>query len=80
MKRRTRKKRQRSVPIAELKTGRNTSPRAKTAEALKKAVSFMFFKYRYSMTTELGVMPWGRRRADVVGCKISGDLVLIEVS
>jgi hypothetical protein len=77
MKRRFRKKKQR--PIAELKNSRNTSPRAQTAEALKKAVSFMFFKYGYSMTTELGILKWGRRRADVIGNKIGGDLVLIEV-
>lgn len=53
--------------------------RLQTAEALKKASAFMFFRYGYSMTTELGVMKWGRRRADVIGNKISGDLVLIEV-
>ena len=31
------------------------------------------------MTFELGLKSWGRRRADVIGCKLSGDLVLIEV-
>lgn len=62
-----------------MKTARNTSPRAQTAEALKKAVSMMFFKYGYSMTTELGVKSWGRRRVDVIGNKISGDIVIVEV-
>lgn len=38
-----------------------------------------FFRYRYSMTFELGLKSWGSRRADVIGSKISGDLVLIEV-
>ena len=73
--RRKRKKK----PVAELKTARNTSPRAETAMALKKACAFMFFKYGYSMTFELGLKSWGKRRADVIGNKVSGDLVLIEV-
>lgn len=71
------KKKQR--PVEELKTEKNTVTRAETAEALKKASSMMFFKYGYSMTFELGLKSWGRRRADIVGNKISGDLVLIEV-
>ncbi len=62
-----------------LKSERNTSPRALTAEALKKASAMMFFKYGYSMTYELGLKRRGRRRADVIGCKLSGDLVLVEV-
>jgi hypothetical protein len=65
--------------IESLKNARNTSPRTETAEALKKASAMMFFKYGFSLTFELGILPWGRRRADVIGCKIKGDLVLIEV-
>lgn len=76
---RFKRKKKKQRPIEELKTERNTSPRAETAEALKKACAFMFFKYGYSMTFELGLKHWGRRRADVIGNKIKGDLVLIEV-
>jgi hypothetical protein len=53
--------------------------RKEIADALKEAAAFMFFRYRYSITFELGLTSWGGRRADVIGCKISGDLVMIEV-
>lgn len=53
--------------------------RREVADALKKASAFMFFRYRYSMAYEVGLQSWGTRRADVIGNKISGDLVLIEV-
>lgn len=49
------------------------------AESLKEAAAFHFFRYGYSMSFELGVQAWGRRRADVIGSKISGDLVIVEV-
>ncbi len=73
------KRRKKQRTVSELKTEHNTSPRTEAAAALKKASSMMFFKYGYSMTFELGLKSWGRRRADVIGCKIKGDLVLIEV-
>jgi hypothetical protein len=53
--------------------------RKEIADALKEAAAYMFFRYRYSMTFELGLTSWGGRRADVIGCKISGDLVMIEI-
>lgn len=55
------------------------SKRKQTAEALKEAVGWMFFHYRYAITYEMGIQLWGRRRADVIGNKVSGDLVMIEV-
>lgn len=73
------KRKKKQKPVAELKNERNTSPRTEAAAALKKASAMMFFKYGYSMTFELGLKSWGRRRADVIGNKISGDLVLVEV-
>ena len=53
--------------------------RKQVADVLKEASANMFFRYRYSMTYELGIQAWGSRRADVIGNKISGDIVLIEV-
>jgi hypothetical protein len=53
--------------------------RKEIADALKEAAGYMFFRYRYSIAYELGLTSWGGRRADVIGNKISGDLVMIEV-
>lgn len=53
--------------------------RKEIADALKEAAAYMFFRYRYSIAFELGLTSWGGRRADVIGNKISGDLVMIEV-
>lgn len=69
-----RKKKAKPEQEAPSKTGRT-----EVAQALKEASAYKFFGYRYSMTYELGLAAWGRRRADVIGCKISGDLVMIEV-
>jgi hypothetical protein len=69
------RRKKRAKPEAEpSKTGRT-----EIAQALKEASAYKFFAYRYSMTYELGLADWGRRRADVIGCKISGDLVMVEV-
>jgi hypothetical protein len=56
-----------------------TASRREIASALKEASANMFFRYRYSMSYEVGLQAWGSRRADVIGNKISGDIVLIEV-
>lgn len=53
--------------------------RKEVADALKNSVGYLFFRYRFSCSFELGVLPWGRRRADVVASKISGQLVIVEV-
>lgn len=53
--------------------------RKEVANTLKLASAQMFFRYRYSLSYELAVLPWGKRRADVIGCKLNGDLVVIEV-
>lgn len=53
--------------------------RREIADTLKRASAFMFFRYRYSMTFELGLESWGSRRADVIGNKISGDIVIVEI-
>ena len=53
--------------------------RKEIADGLKEAAGYMFFRYRYSIAYELGLTSWGGRRADVIGNKISGDLVMIEV-
>ena len=53
--------------------------RKEIADAVKEASAYMFFRYSYSMAFEVGLQAWGSRRADVIGNKINGDLVLIEV-
>jgi hypothetical protein len=53
--------------------------RKEIADALKQAVAWAFFRYRFSIAFEVGVQAWGARRADVIGSKISGEIVLIEV-
>lgn len=56
-----------------------TGSRKVVTEALKKAAAFYFFRYGFAVTFELGVMPWGSRRADLVANKVSGKLVICEV-
>ena len=53
--------------------------RLQIAEALKTAAAYHFLRYGYSITFELGIQSWGRRRVDMVGNKISGDLVIDEI-
>jgi len=49
------------------------------ADVLKQAAAYAFFRYGYSMSFEVGLKAWGSRRADILGNKINGDLVLLEV-
>ncbi len=51
--------------------------RLQIAEALKTAAAYHFLRYGYSITFELGIQSWGRRRVDMVGNKIRGDLVIV---
>lgn len=53
--------------------------RRQIAEALKTAAAYHFLRYGYSITFELGIQSWGRRRVDVVGNRIGGDLVIVEI-
>lgn len=53
--------------------------RSLVAAALKKAAAFYLFRYGFAVTYELGVMPWGSRRADIVANKVSGKIVILEV-
>lgn len=66
------------MAAAEKKT--KTKPaRSLVAAALKKAAAFYLFRYGFSVTYELGIMPWGSRRADIVANKVSGKIVILEV-
>lgn len=46
---------------------------------LKMAAIDWCIKHRYSANVELGVMPWGARRADVIAVSVRGDIVIVEV-
>lgn len=52
-----------------------TVDRKAVTEALKKAAAFYFFRYGFAVAFEMGVMPWGSRRADLVANKVSGKIV-----
>ena len=60
-------------------TDKVKASRADTAAALKKAAAFYLFRNGFAVTFELGVMPWGSRRADVVANKVNGKIVILEV-
>ena len=49
------------------------------ADALKEAAANYFFGYGFSVSFELGIQSWGRRRVDVIGSKISGEIVIAEI-
>jgi hypothetical protein len=53
--------------------------RKEVADGLKLAAAFFLFKRGFACTFELGISAWGSRRADVIGNKISGKIVMVEV-
>lgn len=53
--------------------------RAQIAAALKEAANSYFRYIGFSCFNELGLVAWGRRRADMIGVRLSGELVLVEV-
>jgi hypothetical protein len=55
------------------------SKRKNVAEGLKQAVGFYLLHKGYSCTYELGISAWGKHRADVIGCRLKGQLVMVEV-
>lgn len=55
------------------------SKRKSVAEGLKQAVGFYLLHKGYSCTYELGISAWGKHRADVIGCRLKGQLVMVEV-
>lgn len=63
------------------KTPRTVKPgsRREVAEGLKLAAAFLFFKKGYSCAFEVAISAWGARRADVIGNRIRGNLVMVEV-
>lgn len=69
---RTRKLKRPDVPRVP-KTGRQRT------EAITKAVVGWLVKKKYSCQIELAILPWGKRRVDVVGLNLKRDIIVIEV-
>ena len=74
---RFRKKRRQKRPIAV--PSKTSSKRKAAADGLKQAVGFYLLHKGYSCTYELGISAWGKHRADVIGCRLKGQLVMVEV-
>lgn len=53
--------------------------RAETAKKLLQACTGHFVELRYGVFHELGVIPWGHRRADVVCVNLKGEIIIVEV-
>jgi hypothetical protein len=53
--------------------------RKEITKALQKATVGWLVKRGYGVTVELGVMPWGRRKVDVIGIKGDGHIVIAEI-
>ena len=53
--------------------------RREVADILKESAAYFFFRKRYSIHFEIAVMPWGKRRVDLVANKISGVITIVEV-
>lgn len=49
------------------------------ADALKLAAAHYWVKRGYSLHSEIGVTPWGKLRADLLGMNLKGRLIIIEV-
>lgn len=47
--------------------------------ALHKAAIGHLVKRRFSVYKELGIVAWGRRRVDLLGIKLSGQIIIMEV-
>jgi hypothetical protein len=61
-------------PNEALKIGRKD-----ITKALTRAAVGYWVKKRYACLCELGVMPWGKRRADIVAVNHRGEVVILEV-
>ncbi len=77
----TRRKRRRSGRTNKGKTKLPTpeAGRAYKANVLKNATMCFFLSRGYSCYTELGVLPWGSRRADVLCSNLKGTVAICEV-
>lgn len=53
--------------------------RREVADGLKLAAAFLLFSKGYSCAFEVAISAWGARRADVIGNRIRGNIVLVEV-
>jgi hypothetical protein len=53
--------------------------RKEVADGLKLAAAFLLFRRGYAVAFELGISAWGSRRADVIGNKINGHMIMVEV-
>lgn len=53
--------------------------RREVAEGLKLAAAFFLFRKGYSCAFEVAISAWGKRRADVIGNRINGNIVIVEV-
>lgn len=52
--------------------------RKETTKGLIKATNSYLLKKGFSIYNEIGVVAWGRRRADVLALNLKGDIVLAE--
>jgi hypothetical protein len=53
--------------------------RREVAEGLKLSAAFFLFRRGYACAFELAISAWGGRRADVIGNKVSGHIIMVEV-
>jgi hypothetical protein len=76
-----RRRRRRGRGVYKPKEPRTIKPgsRKEVADGLKLAAAFFLFKRGYAVAFELGIASWGSRRADVIGNKINGHMIMVEV-
>jgi len=48
-------------------------------KVVTRSITSYLVKKGYSVENELAVLPWGKRRADIVGIRLNGEICIIEV-
>lgn len=56
-----------------------THTRLQRATILRRAACDWLIRQKYAASQELGLVAWGRRKADVVANSVRGDLIIVEI-
>ena len=55
------------------------SVRKETTNALKRAASFYLVKRKYGVNSEIGLLRWGKYKADLLAVSLYGHVVIVEI-
>ena len=65
--------------MKKVETTKAVGVRQHTTDMLKKAAIGYLVKKGYGVNLELGIIPWGKRKVDVIGINFKSHIVVFEV-